>query len=144
MSTSHAPLARRKLIKSSLALAVAPAALGVGVAHAQSKTTVTWKVQAHWPKASSSFKDSLEWFAAELGRRTGGRFKMQLFGAGELAKDAEIYNIVKRGVVEMGTLAPDSEVAPKISLEVRTSGSMAIGTSSNRQSSSSQHRLWML
>ena len=104
MSITHEKLARRRIIKSSLALAAAPAV--IGVAHAQSKATVTWKVQAHWPKASASFKDSLEWFAAELGKRTGGRFKMQLFGAGELAKGGEIYNIVKRGVVEMGTLAP--------------------------------------
>jgi TRAP-type mannitol/chloroaromatic compound transport system substrate-binding protein len=105
MFTPTTTAERRKLLKSSLVLAAAPAVIGVP-AYAQSKATVTWKVQAHWPKASSSFKDSLEWFAAELGRRTDGRFKMQLFGAGELAKDAEIYNIVKRGVVEMGTLAP--------------------------------------
>jgi TRAP-type C4-dicarboxylate transport system substrate-binding protein len=93
---------RRTLLKTSLAVIAAPAVIGT----AKAQSTVTWKVQAHWPKASSSFKDSLEWFAAELSTRTKGRFKMQLFGAGELAKDAEIYNIVRRGVVEMGTLAP--------------------------------------
>lgn len=95
---------RRKVLRSSLLLAGAPAL--IGSAHAQSKASVSWKVQAHWPKASSSFKDSLEWFAAEMLKRSDGRFKMQLFGAGELAKGGEIYNIVRRGVVEMGTLAP--------------------------------------
>jgi TRAP-type mannitol/chloroaromatic compound transport system substrate-binding protein len=94
-------LNRRNILRTSAALVAAPAI--IGTASAQSK--VTWKVQAHWPKASSSFKDSLEVFAAELEKRTGGRFKMQLFGAGELAKDREIYNIVKRGVIEMGTLS---------------------------------------
>ncbi|MGE0312987.1 MAG: TRAP transporter substrate-binding protein DctP [Lautropia sp.] len=93
---------RRAILKTSILVAGAPAV--IGTARAQSK--VNWKVQAHWPKASASFKDSLEWFANELGRRTNGRFRMQLFGAGELAKGGEIYNIVKRGVVEMGTLAP--------------------------------------
>ncbi|MFO1198739.1 MAG: TRAP transporter substrate-binding protein DctP [Burkholderiaceae bacterium] len=92
---------RRAILKTSLVIAGAPAIIG----SARAQSTVNWKVQAHWPKASASFKDSLEWFAAELGRRTGGRFKMQLFGAGELAKDREIYNIVSRGVVEMGTLS---------------------------------------
>ena len=101
---SDSQTSRRKVLRSSLLLAGAPAI--IGSARAQSKASVTWKVQAHWPKASSSFKDSLEWFAAELARRTDGRFKMQLFGAGELAKGGEIYNIVRRGVVEMGTLAP--------------------------------------
>jgi TRAP-type mannitol/chloroaromatic compound transport system substrate-binding protein len=101
MSTSSGMPSRRKLIQSSAALVAAPAI--IGSAHAQSK--VTWKVQAHWPKASASFKDSLEWFAAELSKRSGGRFQMQLFGAGELAKGPEIYNIVRKGVVEMGTLS---------------------------------------
>lgn len=94
-------LNRRNILRTSVAVAAAPAI--IGTARAQSK--VTWKVQAHWPKASASFKDSLEVFATELEKRTGGRFKMQLFGAGELAKDREIYNIVKRGVIEMGTLS---------------------------------------
>lgn len=94
-------LTRRNALRTSLAVAAAPAL--IGTANAQSK--VTWKVQAHWPKASASFKDSLEVFANELERRTGGRFKMQLFGAGELAKDREIYNIVRRGVIEMGTIS---------------------------------------
>jgi TRAP-type C4-dicarboxylate transport system substrate-binding protein len=101
--TTHQHAARRRtFIKSSLAVVAAPALIGT----ARAQSTVTWKVQAHWPKASSSFKDSLEWFATELSRRTSGRFKMQLFGAGELAKDAEVYNIVRRGVVEMGTISP--------------------------------------
>ncbi len=101
MSNEQKFLNRRTALKSSVAIAAAPAVIGT----ARAQSSVTWKVQAHWPKASASFKDSLEWFAAELSRRTGGRFKMQLFGAGELAKDREIYNIVSRGVVEMGTLS---------------------------------------
>ena len=101
MTTQDSRVNRRNLLKASAVIAAAPAVIGT----ARAQSTVTWKVQAHWPKASASFKDSLEWFAAELGRRTGGRFKMQLFGAGELAKDREIYNIVQRGVVEMGTLS---------------------------------------
>lgn len=101
MTNKDSTLNRRTLLKSSLAVAAAPAVIGT----ARAQSSVTWKVQAHWPKASASFKDSLEWFAAELGKRSGGRFKMQLFGAGELAKDREIYNIVSRGVVEMGTMS---------------------------------------
>lgn len=101
MSTQDTILSRRNALKASAVLAAAPAVIGT----ARAQSSVTWKVQAHWPKASASFKDSLEWFAAELSKRTGGRFKMQLFGAGELAKDREIYNITARGVVEMGTLS---------------------------------------
>jgi TRAP-type mannitol/chloroaromatic compound transport system substrate-binding protein len=94
-------LNRRNILKTTLAVAAVPVLAG----SAQAQSTVTWKVQAHWPKASASFSDSLEVFAAELEKRTNGRFKMQLFGAGELAKGREIYNIVRRGVVEMGTIS---------------------------------------
>lgn len=96
-------LNRRKLLKGTAVAAIAAPAV-IGTARAQS--TVTWKVQSHWPKASGSFKDSLVVLATELEQRTDGRFKMQLFGAGELAKGREVYNIVRRGVVEMGTISP--------------------------------------
>ena len=84
-------------------------AVGAGftiIGQAKAQGSVTWKVQSHWPKASASFGDSLEVIAAELKEITGGRFTMELFGAGEFAKGAEIFNIVRRGVVEMGTISP--------------------------------------
>jgi TRAP-type mannitol/chloroaromatic compound transport system substrate-binding protein len=93
---------RRNLLKGSLVAMAAPAL--IGSAMAQEK--VTWRVQAHWPKASGSFNDSLGVLAKELEERTGGRFKLEMFGAGEIAKDREIYNIVRRGVVPMGTISP--------------------------------------
>lgn len=95
-------LGRRELLKGSLALAATPAI--VSTAHADTK--VTWKVQAHWPKASGSFNDSLAVLAKLLEERTDGRFKLELYGAGEIAKDREIYNVVRRGVVPMGTISP--------------------------------------
>ena len=76
----------------------------IGTAHAQEK--VSWKVQSHWPKASGSFNDSLVVLQKELEERTGGRFKMELYGAGEIAKDREIFNVVRKGVVQMGTISP--------------------------------------
>jgi TRAP-type mannitol/chloroaromatic compound transport system substrate-binding protein len=102
MSAQKANPARRKLLKASLALAAAPAVIGT----ARAQSSVTWKVQSHWPKASGSYKDSLEVLATELEKRTKGRFKFQMFGAGEIAKGPEVYNVVRRGVVEMGTISP--------------------------------------
>lgn len=102
MSRSSSRLTRRSMLKASVAAAAAPAI--ISSAHAQEK--VTWKVQAHWPKASGSFNDSLGVLAKELDARTGGSFKLEMYGAGEIAKDREIYNIVRRGVVPMGTISP--------------------------------------
>lgn len=102
MAKSGNKFHRRTILAGTVAVAAAPAV--IGSARAQEK--VTWKVQSHWPKASGSFNDSLGVLAKELEARTGGRFKLELFGAGEIAKDREIYNVVRRGVVPMGTISP--------------------------------------
>ncbi|WP_322515867.1 TRAP transporter substrate-binding protein DctP [Rhodopseudomonas palustris] len=93
---------RRSILKGALAVAAAPAVIGQALAQEK----VTWKVQAHWPKASGSFNDSLAVLAKEIAARTDGRLNLELYGAGEIAKDREIYNVVRRGVVQMGTISP--------------------------------------
>ena len=102
MSDTQKTPTRRTAIKGALALAAAPAI--ITSAHAQAK--VTWRVQSHWPKASGSFTGSLVPMAKELEERTDGRFKMDLLGAGEIAKGGEVYNVVRKGVVQMGTTSP--------------------------------------
>ena len=94
---------RRQAIVTGAAVAAAPAI--ISTARAQGKS-VTWKVQSHWPKASASYGDSLAVIAKELEENTKGRFKLELHGAGEFAKGGEIFNIVRRGVVQMGTISP--------------------------------------
>lgn len=94
---------RRSLLRGTALAAVAAPAL-IGAASAQAE--VTWRVQSHWPKASSSFNDSLGVLASTLAERTDGRFKLELFGDGEFSKGGEVYNLVRRGVVEMGTCSP--------------------------------------
>jgi TRAP-type mannitol/chloroaromatic compound transport system substrate-binding protein len=102
MKTRTPNMTRRGAIGAGAALLATPAVITT----AQAAAEVTWKVQSHWPKASASYGDSLEVIAAELKEMTGGRMELQLFGAGEFAKGAEIFNIVRRGVVEMGTISP--------------------------------------
>ncbi|MFZ5784300.1 MAG: TRAP transporter substrate-binding protein DctP [Pseudomonadota bacterium] len=102
MRSSGNKLHRRGILAGSIAVAATPAIIGSALAQEK----VTWKVQSHWPKASGSFNDSLGVLAKLLEERTGGRFKLELFGAGEIAKDREIYNVVRRGVVPMGTISP--------------------------------------
>ncbi|MCX7321530.1 MAG: TRAP transporter substrate-binding protein DctP [Hyphomicrobiales bacterium] len=103
MSDQDKTISRRNIVAGSLVTAVAMPSI-MRSASAQEK--VSWKVQAHWPKASGSYNDSLVVLQKELEQRSGGRFKLELFGAGEIAKDREIYNVVRRGVVQMGTISP--------------------------------------
>lgn len=93
---------RRSMLAAALGAVAAPTV----ITSAQAQEKITWKVQSHWPKASGSFNDSLGVLAKDLDTRTGGRLKLEMFGAGEIAKDREIYNVVRRGVVPMGTISP--------------------------------------
>jgi TRAP-type C4-dicarboxylate transport system substrate-binding protein len=102
MSDQTTKLNRRSVLGGSLAFGAGIAVIG----RASAQAKVTWRVQSHWPKASSSFTEGLGVVATEIEKRTDGAFKLETFGDGEFAKGAEIYNLVRRGVVEMGTLAP--------------------------------------
>ena len=103
MKIEKTRISRRGALAGGAAVALAAPAL---IGQAKAAESVIWKVQSHWPKASASYGDSLAVIAKELEEITGGRFKLQLFGAGEFAKGGEIFNIVRRGVVEMGTISP--------------------------------------
>lgn len=90
-------------------LAAGAAALGAAAfpapAIAQTKT-VSWRVQSHWPRASSSYKDSLELLRGNLDKRTDGRLKLEPFEAGALFGAKETFGAVKRGAIQMGTISP--------------------------------------
>lgn len=103
MTNQKTRINRRSVLRGAAVAAVATPAL-VGKALAQGE--VTWRVQAHWPKASSSFTDSLGVIATKLEEKTEGAFKLELLGAGEFAKGPDIYNVVRKGVVPMGTISP--------------------------------------
>jgi TRAP-type mannitol/chloroaromatic compound transport system substrate-binding protein len=101
--TTTKNLNRRAMLRGAgLAAVAAPALVGKGIAQGK----VTWRVQSHWPKASASFDDSLGVLTNWVTEKTDGAFKFELFGAGEFAKGPEIYNIVRKGVVAMGTASP--------------------------------------
>ncbi|MBW2092707.1 MAG: twin-arginine translocation pathway signal protein, partial [Deltaproteobacteria bacterium] len=67
---------------------------------------IKWKCQSHWPTASSYYKDSLLVIAEKIKTRTNGRMIIEPFSAGSLVPSKEIFNAVKRGMIEMGTASP--------------------------------------
>ncbi|OWU86641.1 ABC transporter substrate-binding protein [Oceanicola sp. 22II-s10i] len=96
-------ISRRAVLHGAAVSAVAAPAL-VGKAIAQGK--VNWRMQSHVPKASGSFNDSYLVIAEELSRRTEGAFTLEVFGDGEFAKGSEIYNLIRKGVVPIGSCSP--------------------------------------
>lgn len=108
-------------LKRSLTAAAAVSALVLlpGVSAAQQ--SVEWRVQSHWPSASSSYEDSLVRLKEKIEERTEGRVKLNLHEAGALFKAKETFNAVSRGILEMGTISP-GYVQDKISLAGIASG----------------------
>lgn len=88
---------------------------------AVAQDTIKWKVQSHWPGASSSFKDSLGRLKDVLAERTDGKLELELFESGALFKPTETFNAVSRGILEMGTISP-AYAQDKISLAGVASG----------------------
>ena len=99
MSTS--PL---KMLAAPVFAAAAVALVFPATSVAQEK--VTWRVQSHWPSASSSYKDSLVTLKAKLAACTNGQLVLDLHEAGALFPAKEIFPAVKRGVIQMGTISP--------------------------------------
>ncbi|RBW51837.1 TRAP transporter substrate-binding protein DctP [Marinobacter sp. F3R11] len=113
--------------KARKTLTVYASALTLGItaalsaAPAAAQETFTWKVQSHWPGASSSYTDSLVRLQRVLEERTDGRLKLNLYEAGALFKAKDTFNAVSRGILEMGTISP-SYAQDKISLAGIASG----------------------
>ena len=91
------------LTRTSVAVIAMASLCGTAVA---AEDTTTWRVQSHWPSASSSYEDSLEFLRDRLLERTDGRLELELHEAGSLFSADEIFNATERGVIEMGTLSP--------------------------------------
>ena len=90
---------RRGLLKTSLAgVAVAATAAPLAV-HAQSPA-VTWRMQALWDGGTTPQKFE-ERFVARVAELTGGRFKINLFAAGQIVPAAQAFDAVRGGAFEM-------------------------------------------
>lgn len=113
--------ARTKLTVIASALTLGVSAALIAAPAAAQDDTITWKVQSHWPGASSSYKDSLGRLKDVLAERTNGRLELELYESGALFKPTETFNAVSRGILEMGTISP-AYAQDKISLAGVASG----------------------
>ncbi|MCC7152266.1 MAG: TRAP transporter substrate-binding protein DctP [Rubrivivax sp.] len=90
---------RRGLIRGALAGAAAVAAAAPQIARAQSPS-VTWRMQALWDGGTTPQKYE-EKFVARVAELTGGRFKINLFSAGQIVPAAQAFDAVRGGAFEL-------------------------------------------
>lgn len=93
---TQSPVARRQIIKSALAATVVATPL---LAQAQG-ASVTWRMQALWDGGTTPQKYE-ERFAARVAELTGGRFKINLFAAGQIVPAAQAFDAVRGGAFEL-------------------------------------------
>ena len=64
-----------------------------------------WKMVTSWPKNFPGLGRAPETFANYVGKMSGGRLKVKVYGAGELVPGFEVFDAVSQGTVQMGHAA---------------------------------------
>jgi len=88
------------LLAAMLACWLVPSLADNNVSYA-AQDVIKWRCQVHWPAASVSYKDSLLVVIERLKERTNGRLVIEPYAAGALVPAKEIFNAVKRGMIEI-------------------------------------------
>jgi TRAP-type mannitol/chloroaromatic compound transport system substrate-binding protein len=96
---------RRKFLSTGVGAGVAGVILGApAIVKAQSQQTFNWKMTSAYPKGAPFYMDgpgSATDLAKRIGEMSGGRLKIQVYGAGELVPAFEGFDAVRSGTVEM-------------------------------------------
>ncbi|WP_246840596.1 TRAP transporter substrate-binding protein [Lacimicrobium sp. SS2-24] len=71
-------------------------------APAAKEQTFKWKLVTSWPKNFPGLGRAPETFADYVDRMSGGRLKIQVYGAGELVPGFEVFDAVSNGTAQMG------------------------------------------
>ncbi|WP_230533022.1 TRAP transporter substrate-binding protein DctP [Microvirga roseola] len=91
---------RRKIVKT-LGLGIAGIAMGLGLAtSAVAQENVTWRMQSLWDPGTTPQKFE-EQFVKRVGELTNGRFKIDLFAAGQIVPAAQMFDAVRGGAFQL-------------------------------------------
>ncbi len=92
------PLAAAATLLAACGGGQAPAGGGAGAPQERFR----WKMVTTWPPNFPVFQESVERFAAEVGRMSGGRLDITVFAGNELVPPLQTFDAVSQGTVEMG------------------------------------------
>ena len=63
---------------------------------------IKWRIQGHTPPVGAHFQHGLQAVADKVKQRSNGRFVIETFGVGSFVPAKEIFNAVRRGMLEGG------------------------------------------
>jgi TRAP-type mannitol/chloroaromatic compound transport system substrate-binding protein len=93
---------RRDFIKGVGAGSLALGASAAGLATAEAKADLKWKMVTTWPKNFPGLGTGANRLAELIGEMSGGRLEVKVYGANELVPAFEVFDTVSRGTAEMG------------------------------------------
>ena len=79
-----------------------PAAAGAAPAVAKPAKTIHWKMVTTWPKNFPGLGTGANFLADLIGKLSGGRIQVRVYGAKELVPAFGVFDAVSRGVAELG------------------------------------------
>ncbi len=80
--------------------AAAPAATVAAPAMAEDLPEITWRLTSSFPKSLDTIYGAAETMANYVSKMTGGKFKIQVFAAGEIVPGLQAMDAVSNGTVE--------------------------------------------
>ncbi|QJQ95628.1 MULTISPECIES: TRAP transporter substrate-binding protein [Halomonadaceae] len=93
---------QRRQFLTALGAGAAGAVAAPFISIAQAQDTITWRMVTSWPKNFPALGTGANDFAQRIERLSGGRMRVQVFGAGELVPAMEVFDAVAAGTAEMG------------------------------------------
>ncbi len=95
------PLHRRHFL-TALGAGAAGLAAAPFVSTARADETITWKMVTSWPKNFPALGTGANDFAERIEKLSGGRMRVEVYGAGELVPALEVFDAVSSGTAQMG------------------------------------------
>jgi TRAP-type mannitol/chloroaromatic compound transport system substrate-binding protein len=120
---------RRKLLGYAATSAVTTASLAACTSSNPSSDSTTtggglpslrWKMATSWPTSLKTLYGAAETVAQRVSEMTDGRFKIQVFSAGEIVPGLEVLDAVQQGTVECGHSASYYYIGKNLALAFGT------------------------
>ena len=96
---------RRQFVKTLGTAGLATGALVSGAPAVHAQKTYRWKMVTTWPKNFPGLGTGANYLADIVGKMSGGRLTVKVFGGGELVPPFESFDAVSQGTAEMGHAA---------------------------------------
>ena len=96
---------RRKFIRTLGTAGLATGALVSGAPAVHAQKTYRWKMVTTWPKNFPGLGTGANYLAEIVGKMSGGRLTVKVYGGGELVPPFESFDAVSQGTAEMGHAA---------------------------------------